>query len=196
MAPTTPTGEPTLLTAGDTWRWRVPDHPDYPQSEGWTLKYSLNALTGSAESRIDITATWQTSGDDANHWLVSVATTVTDTELDGGNYRLFGYFDGSGTYAGRSERVYNATVLIGDNPRNAAAGAFQRHAEKTLAVIEAALEGRLTDDIESYQIAGRAVSKIPIEQLTALRGQYAALVRQERTGTTGRRHLVSFPVVS
>jgi len=191
MAPTTPTGEPTLLTAGDTWRWRVADHPDFPQSEGWTLKYRLAGVTV-----LSITATWQTSGDDANYWLVSVDATSTDHEVEAGRYRLFGYFEGSGSYAGRLHQVYNDVVTVGADPRQAEDGDLQTHAERTLAVIEAALEGRLTSDIESYQIAGRAVSKIPIEQLTRLRGQYAALVRREQSKTTGRRHLVSFPATS
>jgi hypothetical protein len=191
MAPTTPTGEPTLLTAGDTWRWRIPDHPDYPQSEGWTLKYRLSGVTV-----LGFTATWQSSGDDANHWLVSVGATSTDTEVTSGRYRLFGYMEGSGTYAGRFHEVSDTVVVVGDDPRQSTAGSLQTHAERTLAVIEAALEGRLDSDIESYQIAGRAVNKIPIADLMKLRGRYAALVQRERSATTGRRHLVSFPVVS
>jgi hypothetical protein len=190
MAPTTPTGEPTLLTAGDTWRWRVADHPDYPYSEGWTLKYRLSGVTV-----LSFSATWQTSGDDANHWLVSVASTSTDTEVTAGRYRLFGYMEGSGTYAARLHEVYDDVVVVGNDPRQATAGSFQTHAERTLAVIEAALEGRLDTDIESYQIAGRAVSKIPVVELMKLRGRYAALVQRERAKTTGRRHLVSFPIV-
>lgn len=59
MAPTTPTGEPSEIVAGDSIRWRVADHTDYPQFEGWTLKYELVDVNTQS-----ITAVWQTSGDD------------------------------------------------------------------------------------------------------------------------------------
>ena len=72
-------------------------------------------------------------------------------------------------------------------------GVYQTHAERTFAVIEAALEGRLTKDLESYQIAGRSISKIPVETLMKMRGRYAGLVREERTGRATRRHLIRFP---
>ena len=50
------------------------------------------------------------------------------------------------------------------------------HAERSLAVIEAALEGRLPGGMETYQIAGQAVSKMKIKELMELRGHMAGLV--------------------
>jgi len=188
MAPTTPTGVPALLTAGDSWRWRVADLADYPQSEGWALKYRLNGV-----NTLDLTPTFQTSGDDAGHWLVAVAATTT-TPLEAGRYRLAAWVEGSGAYAGRSEPIGDTVVELKPDPRTAEPGDLQTHAERTLAVIEAALEGRLTSDIESYQVAGRAINKIPIAELTKLHGQYAAKVRRER-GKRFRRHVAAFPDV-
>ncbi len=187
MAPTTPTGEPTEIVAGDSVRWRIADDPTYPQSEGWALKYELVGV-----NTLAITPSFQTSGDDENHWLVSIATTETD-DLDAGRYDLIKRYVGSGTYSGREETVDRLVMSVRENPRSVADGVFQTHAERTLDVIEAALEGRLTTDLESYQIAGRAVNKIPIETLMKMRGRYAGLVKQERTGHLTRRHLVRFP---
>ncbi|KKL15110.1 hypothetical protein LCGC14_2508860, partial [marine sediment metagenome] len=56
------------IVAGDSVRWRIADHTDYPQSEGWTLKYELVGINTQS-----ITAVWQTSGDDKDNWGTAVA---------------------------------------------------------------------------------------------------------------------------
>ncbi len=188
MAPVTPTGEPSEFIAGDSVRWRIADHADYPNSESWSLKYELVGV-----NTLAISPTFQTSGDDEDHWLIDIPSTDTD-DLDAGRYELVKRFVGSGTYAGREETIGRFVMSVRDNPRSAADGVFQTHAERTLRVIEAALEGRLTTDLESYQIAGRSISKIPVETLMKMRGRYAGLVKQERTGRLTRRHLIRFPV--
>ena len=187
MAPVTPTGEPTQIIAGDSVRWRIADHADYPNSESWSLKYELVGV-----NTLPIAPTFQTSGDDENHWLIDIPTTDTD-DLDAGRYELVKRFVGAGSFAGREETVDRFVLAVRTNPRTAVDGAFQTHAERTLEVIEAALEGRLSKDLESYQIAGRSISKIPVETLMKMRGRYAGLVKQERTGRLTRRHLTRFP---
>lgn len=182
MAPTTPTGVPAEVTAGDSARWRIPDDADYPESEGWALKYDVVGKSVLHE----IEAEFQTSGDDINYWLVSILATAT-ADIAAGRYRIIGRFIGSGDYAGREETVSNDVVNVLPDPRAAVAADFQTHNERTLAIIEAAIEGRLTADIESYQVSGRAVSKIPMAELVKLRASYAAAVRQERTGAFGQR---------
>lgn len=198
MAPATPTGEPTDLIIGDSWRWRIADHPDYPNSESWTLAYDFVGV--GILLATDITVAFRTSGDDVDHWLVTVTTAKTAV-IDDGRYDLFKRFIGSGDHAGQSVTIGRdgkvagppLSVTIREDPRVATAGMFQTHAERTLVVIEAALEGRLTKDLESYQIAGRSISKIPVETLMKMRGRYASLVKQERTGRLTRRHLIRFP---
>lgn len=187
MAPTTPTGVPSELTAGDSWIWRIADQADYPQSEGWALKYELNGKV----VLHDIDAEWQTSGDDAGYWLVTIAPAST-ADMEKGRYTLVGRMVGSGDYANREYTVSQTSVVVKQNPRTAIDADFQSHNERTLAILEAAIEGRLTADIQSYQVAGRAVAKIPMTELVQLRATYAAAVHQERTGTFGRRIDVSF----
>jgi hypothetical protein len=186
MAPNTPTGEPIEVIAGDSWRWRVYDLSDYPNSEGWTLKYEVVG-----QDKVSITATFQTSGDDENHWLVEVATSATK-QMRAGTYKLIGRVEGSGDYAGREETVHYSTLEILQDPRLAKAGDYQTHDERTLDVIEAAIEGRLTKDMESYSIAGRSISKIPIRELLQMRGMYRAMVNQGKTGRIGRPVEVHF----
>jgi hypothetical protein len=73
------------------------------------------------------------------------------------------------------------------------AGTFQTFEERTLAVLEAAISGNLTGGIQSYQIAGRAVSKYQMSELMKLRGMFRAAVwRQENPGKLGVPYKVEF----
>lgn len=53
------------------------------------------------------------------------------------------------------------------------------HNETMLGLIKAALEGRLTSDMESYSIAGRQITKIPISELIELKKHYQSEVNNE-----------------
>lgn len=61
--------------------------------------------------------------------------------------------------------------------------ADKTHAATMLAAIEAVLEGRVTADVETYQISTggitRQITKIPIPELKQLRDDYRAEVRAE-----------------
>lgn len=94
---------------------------------------------------------------------------------------------------GRLLDVASGSVVVTADLAAARAGDLQSWEEKTLAIVEAALAGRLTSDIESYQILGRAVSKIPAKDLLRLRGELRATVSAQRNrGRTGRVHRVTF----
>lgn len=85
------------------------------------------------------------------------------------------------------------TLVVEPFLDTAAAGSQQSQNEKMLAAIQSVLAGRATNDIESYQIAGRAVNKIPISELVKLENIYIAKVRQERNpGQFGVLHEVTF----
>lgn len=171
MAPTIPTIEPERVAAGDTWVWKYSD-PDFPLTEGWALSY---ALAGAAV--LAWTAGWGSASGNVTTVTIPAATT---TDLTAGSYEFTRIWTGSGTYAGRVHTVALPRLTILANPQTRAAGDGQTHAERTLAVLEAALEGRLTDDIEQYQIGGRAVSKIPVRELVALRATYRLEVWRQR----------------
>lgn len=46
------------------------------------------------------------------------------------------------------------------------------HAERMLTLIEAALEGRMVDGIESHSIGGVPINLIPARELLAMRDRY------------------------
>lgn len=84
-------------------------------------------------------------------------------------------------------------INIEPNVATAAAGTFNTWEEQTLVVVEAAIAGRLTSDIQAYQIAGRSVSKIPIAELRTIRGELkAAIWRQTNPGRLGEPYKVEF----
>lgn len=92
--------------------------------------------------------------------------------------------------------VAAGTLVVTPNPATAAAGDGQTFEEKALALVESALLGRLPSGMETFQIAGRAVSQIPIAELLKVRAQLRQAVALQRGSTTlGRRILGGFTKV-
>jgi hypothetical protein len=101
----------------------------------------------------------------------------------------------TGTIAAETYDIRGDELVINIEPNVAtsAAGTFNTWEETTLAVVEAAIAGRLTNDIQSYQIAGRAVNKIPIEELRKIRGQLKnAIWQQTHPGQLGKPFKIEF----
>lgn len=166
---------PGQMVAGDTESY-IRSLADYPASAGWG--YTIY-FAGPVNFNVASTP----SGDD---FPVTIAATVT-AALAAGNYPFI-----ERVKKGSEEHTVGTGVLD-LLPNLAATGIDARtHEEKTLAVIEAALSGRLTSDIQSYQIAGRAVSKIPIAELMKMKGYYRAIIHRTKTGDIGRDVQVTF----
>lgn len=166
---------PSTITAGETVQW----YQDVPDSE-WAPggDYALKVYLRGA-SILTLTAT-----DDEGAWLVTVPVAQSEG-LTAGRYEWVAYAEsGDGT---TRYRVATGTLEVTANLVTATAGARVSHAERTLAVIEAAIEGRLTLDMQSYVIDGRDVEMIPILELTRLRGVYAAMVSRQKRGSSGIR---------
>lgn len=197
MAPVTPLGPLTSARAGDTWTWKIRNLTDYPQSEGWALRYEL---TG--PDRRTIIPVFQTSGDDVNHWLVTVAASDTaPLPADEGIYRLSAYVTGSGAYAGRRDSLPSASVAsfsVLPNPVTGQPGDSdgKTHDQRALELLEAAIEGRLPASLESYSLGGRSLAKIPMVDMVRLRDRYAAAVARQRSGRVGRPVYTRFPRVA
>lgn len=165
MSHTIPTTEPKELRAGDSWEWDL-TLTAYPPSAGWTLTYYFQ---GPAEVA-SITARTTSAGD---YFEVRAAPAVTAPYTKGTYTWLARVTDGTDTYTVRSGVVH----LL---PNLATLGSARTHAETALALIDAALEGRLTADVQSFQIAGRAVAQIPVLELKKLQGKYRSEVWRER----------------
>lgn len=159
--------EPTHIIIGDTAIWTRTD-PTYPASSGWSLvytlinavnKYSVVAIANGADYLATITAVESAAMQAGQYkWLARVSRTVTVLE---------------------AHTVGEGLITLQDNFAALETLDVRSHAVKTLANIEATLEGRATSATAEYQIAGRALKYIPIPELLALRDSYRREVRQE-----------------
>jgi hypothetical protein len=87
--------------------------------------------------------------------------------------------------------VTNVTPSAADSPANA----FQSWEEQTIAVLQAAIAGDLSAGIQSYHVAGRAISKYSVKDLTGLLGYFKAIVwRKQHPGKLGEVYAVAFPM--
>lgn len=164
MAHSIPTSEPSALRAGDTATW-TKSLGDYPASAGWVLSYDL-VKTG---TRINFSST--ASGDDH---LVSVAAATTSGWASG-QYQ----YAAKVTKAAEVYTVQTGSIEILANYTAATSGLDDRsHARKTLDAIEAWIEGRDVG-VAEYEIAGRRMKYIPVEQLIVLRDRYRREVATE-----------------
>ena len=184
MAYQIPTSTPDTLTVGVNWLWTVTPG-DYPTSEGWTLKLIVFGADP-VSNPLSLTATvvvnafqFAATATQTAQLPIGQATAVITASLNGSTYEV----------------LRKPLTLLFD-PASVAPGGTRSHAAKMLSVIEAALEGRLTADIETYSIAGRSVSKIPVRELMALRKRYAYEVAAERTGGQPSTVEVGFAPIS
>jgi hypothetical protein len=173
IAAPVPTSEPDRLTAGDTWTWSRA-FPDYPASE-YTISYAIagaTALSWDAAYAV-------VSGDGV---VITIPATAT-ADLVPGTYRWVAYATLSSTRYTADSGVFT----VEPNLAVFADGEALTHNERMLALVEAALEERLTGvsaggrgTVENYAVEGRQVSLIPTEQLSILLGKYRRAVSRER----------------
>lgn len=167
MSQEIPSREPSGFAAGETVRW-TKSVPDYSSADGWNLIYSFRGPT----EITDVIAT--ASGSEFSITLSAQAT----ASLKAGTYRWGAYATkGSGSSL---ERYPVASGVMSVSLTLVGGDVYESHAAKTLRVIECAIEGRLTKDMESYSINGRAINKIPISKLYSLRAMYQTAVWRER----------------
>ena len=167
--------EPEKLTAGVTWNWKK-TISDYPASE-WTLTYYLRKDGASATS-------FSATADGDTH-LVTVAAATT-AAFASGVYDFIGWVI-KGT---EKFEVFNSAIEVLPNPTNTSAYDPRSHARKVMELIEAAMEGRVPNGMESYSIGGRSINKIPLSQLRELWEKYKQDVVMEEQAerlANGRR---------
>lgn len=168
---------PASFHSGETVKLSL-SYGDYPASGGWTLKLYL-----AGASIANFSGTPTDTG-----FAVTLSAAAT-TLLEPGNYKWRTVVtSGSESYV-----ADDGVVAVGANIIEQVAGGMQSVEEKHLNIIEALLTGRLETDMESYQIAGRAVTRIPIRELLELRATFKRTVEQQRNpGSFGPQIRVAF----
>lgn len=182
MPPIIPDLVPSHFPAGTTVKF-TRSLDDFSPADGWAYTIYLNGATQKFSKAANVV-----------DGIFSIEFIPADTaSLSPGPYRYAERLTNSGTGEVYDINGDELVINIEPNVATAAAGAFTSWEEKALAVVEAALTGRLTSDIASYQIAGRAVNKIPIQDLRRIRGELrAAIWRQNNPGRLGVPYEVQF----
>lgn len=161
---TIPTIEPQSFTAGDTVQW-TKSLKDYPASAGWVVTYT--AINGSAK----FTATSTADGDLHAITLAAAATAA----YVAGSY----YFEGYVSKAGQRFTISTGWWTVAPNITASTTLDARSHARKTLAAIQAVIEGRASIDQQEYTIGNRSLKRTPIADLLVLMSKYETLVKSE-----------------
>lgn len=170
--------EPTEILVGDSITWTrrgvsvVVDGVTIPikASAGWALKYVAVGRLGV----ITINATADPASPDDFLFAAAAATTAAYTV---GDYK----WQVVATKTTTRYTVAEGWVTLQDNiaVRNAAYD-NRSHAKKVLDAIEAVIEGRATADQQAYTIAGRSLTRTPLQDLMKLRAAYRAEYETEQ----------------
>ena len=170
----------TVLIAGDTLKY-LDSVPGYPASLGYVLTTRL-IRRDAAGTAITFNAT--ASGDDYQT-NVPAATTAAWTP---GFYTWSKYV----TLGPDRYTVDAGELQIKADPATATAPLDQRtHAARTLAAIEAVIEGRATSAQLQWSLAGRQVQYIPLDELRKFRAHYRSEVIAEQNADQTAKGLKS-----
>lgn len=175
---------PLLFTAGQTVKF-TREFGDFSNAD-WDYKIYFNGASAVFNAAGVVT-------DGVNGWLITLTPTLLN--VPAGIYRYAERLTNADSPpTGDVYTVGEGVAEIGIDPSTAAAGAYLTYWEKTLAIVEAAITGTLTANLQSYQIAGRAVSKIPPDQLLRIRGYAKAAIRAKaKPNRIGEPVRVEFP---
>ena len=173
------TNLPDQFAAGTTvsYRRRL---TDFLASAGWTLRLHLAGANVLAK-------TAATDGDD---FLVTIEASDTEGDFTAGLYKWVERVSSAG---GEVYEVGRGTVTVLSNLAEASEGSEQEWIERAIAMLRSHIEGRLPAGMESYQIAGRVVAKMPIkEAISLLSSLESRLAGLKSPGSFTRPVLVSF----
>ena len=160
MAISVPTIEPTEIQAGDFTTWKITD-TDYSAADGWALEYNLVNSAG----QIVINA----SADGTGH-LVEISAASTAAYSAG----LYSY-QARMTKTTQIYTIRRGTIKVLVNFESQTTGYDDRSFAKIcLDAIEAVLQGKAGEDVLSYSIQNRSLSKFSHEELLAARDKYKA----------------------
>jgi hypothetical protein len=170
---------PDQFAAGTTVIYRR-QLADYLPSNGWTLKVHLAGACVLARTAVP-------DGDD---FIVTLAAIDTAGDFEPGLYR---WVERVSHPDGEVYQIDQGQVRILPNLAEASCGSDQEWIEKAIKVLRAHIEGRLPAGMESYQLAGRVVAKMPIKDAVSLLSTFESrLARLENPDFVTRQVQVSF----
>lgn len=178
MATTTASGLPREIAAGDSLTFSRPAPIETSRSEFFFVHAA------------DRSQRWKTSGavdpGDANTWLYSIDPALT-ADLKPGVYAVTRIDHTTDADAHRTTTDHGTLTLL----PNLEADFVETHPEKMVRLIEAKLEGRAVDGLDSHTINGQSIALMSVSELKSMRNQYLDEVRRAN-GQQGRRILTQF----
>lgn len=162
---------PKKITAGLTFKHSI-NLTAYPASI-WSITIYLRGA-----SAIDISATT-----DGNLHIFNVPASETK-KYKAGHY---GYSLRATDLNGNVEEIEAGAIEIISDLSSIEDPVDKRsHAQKTLAALEAVIEGRATLDQERYRLNNRELWRTPLADLIKLRNQYRVEVAREQAKANGK----------
>ncbi len=169
---------PESFAAGTTVKYRR-RFSHHPAGAGWTLTLHLAGASVLAE----------TAAADGDDFVLTIAAEDTAGAFTPGHYKWVERVSKDGEVY----EVAEGTVTVLPNLAEATEGSEQEWVERAIAMLRAHIEGRLPAGMESYQIAGRVVAKMPIKEAVALLATFESrLARLKSPDFVTRPVLVSF----
>lgn len=178
-----PTNEPQSLRAGDTWKWRREDLPDYPANV-WTLTYRFKNAAGGFE----VVAV-------ADGLAFAVDELAADTAATTAGVYTWAAQVSNGTeaYTVDSGQMSILPDLFGTASGDDTAALDTRSfARKALDAVEAVLSGTATYKQKRYEIAGRSLERFDPKDLMDVRDRLRAEVQAENAAAGGKDNRRAF----
>lgn len=165
------TAVPARLTAGDSDSIRL-SFADVSPGDGYTLTLRIVATSGKI---VEMTATEETSS-----FLFPIATTdLADLPPGVASWTI------SAAKTGERLTLDHGVIQIDPDPENSASAGSSKlaHIERVIAACEAAIEGKMTDDVQMYQLPGGVtVSKMSMREVRETLAAYKARRRRILNG--------------
>ena len=166
-----PTKEPSTLVLGDFWAWKRDDLAEIYPIASYSLTFEFhNDSGGGGIHKFTLTAV------EANSTYYIEAASSSTTGYSVGDYIWEAYI----TKTSDSNRIMvdSGRTSITENLANTNAD-LRSHAKKCLDAIEAVLLNRASMDQSSMSIAGRSLSRTPLNELKDLRDYYRTEYKKE-----------------
>lgn len=164
---------PQIFDAGSTVEFSASftsQNTNYTPANGYVLTYFIR---GSSNLTVVGTA------NDANDgWTVKL-TSKSTFNFSAGLYEYIARVSKDGD----SFTVETGRLTLKANLANVEQGTRVNHVQHTISVLEDAIEGRITADVQQFSIGGRQLLHIPITELVNLRDRYKRELKRLQLGT-------------
>lgn len=170
-------GEPPEIVVGDFLQWKKSDYADIYDPTLYRLEYHARIAGGGNEISLVATA-------EPDYYLISSDSTVTATYNAG-----FYHWQADIIRISDENRITidRGTVeIIADLDQNSSDP--RTHHEIMLFKIQGLLEGKADQDVSSYSIAGRSLTKMSFAELIDAEKYFSEKVRQEVARLDAKNH--------